>query len=254
MNLAVNARDAMPEGGKLTIATRNVFLDTQYCKTHPGTAPGEYVLLEVSDDGSGMKRETLERIFEPFFSTKGRGKGTGLGLSIVYGIVKSHGGIITCYSELGEGTIFRVYLPATMGLPEVSEPLQAEDPPGGTEGILVVDDEEPLRLLAQQILTQLGYKVFTACNGREGIEMYERHLKDISLVVLDLIMPELGGQGCLKEILRINPAAKAIIASGYAANGPIEQALKEGARGFVRKPYDTREFLELVRRVLDENL
>ncbi|MGO9572189.1 MAG: PAS domain S-box protein, partial [Desulfomonilaceae bacterium] len=254
MNLAVNARDAMPEGGKLVIETENVFLDEDYCNTHLEIAPGHYALLTLSDSGQGMDRETLEHIFEPFYTTKRPGEGTGLGLAMVYGIVKQHRGHIACYSEPHVGTTFRIYFPALISESEskTEEALVKPILRGGSETILLVDDEQLIRDLGERILTRSGYSVLTAPNGREALEVYRTSQKDISLVILDLIMPDMGGKQCLEEILKIDPQAKVLIASGYSANGPTREALTAGAKGFVNKPYDMRKFLTTVRQVLNE--
>jgi len=254
INLAVNARDAMPDGGTLLIETRNAQLDAEYCKSHLGTNPGRYVLLAVSDNGFGMEKETAEQIFEPFFTTKRPGEGTGLGLSIVYGIVKNHAGNIICYTEPGEGTTFKVYLPTMESEVDTTESADVDTLPRGLETILLVDDEEAVRNSGESILTFFGYSVLTAANGREGLEVYRRKRHEISLVILDLIMPEMSGGDCLLEILRIDPDAKVIIASGYTANGQINQALQEMAKAFLRKPYEAHDVLQLVREVLDEKL
>jgi two-component system cell cycle sensor histidine kinase/response regulator CckA len=251
MNLAVNARDAMPEGGRLVIQTANVNLDEEYCKAHIGAEPGTHVMLAVSDTGYGMDKNTRKKIFDPFFTTKEVGKGTGLGLSIVFGIVKSHGGTITCYSEPGEGTTFKIYLPAIKQAQGHEVEVHSERLIGGTETILLVDDEDAVRKLGESILRRFGYTVLTASNGLEALEVFQNQKERIPLVILDLIMPEMGGRECLREIMRIDPAAKVLIASGYGANGQIDGALEDGARTSIRKPYESRQLLEAVRRVLD---
>ncbi|MCA1959570.1 MAG: PAS domain S-box protein [Desulfomonile sp.] len=253
VNLAVNARDAMPDGGRFTIETRSVTLDDEYCGTHVGVTPGRYVMLAVSDTGHGMDRETLAHIFEPFFTTKEAGRGTGLGLSMVYGIVKQHRGHITCYSEPGVGTEFKVYFPALEEPAASGEKApEAQLPSSGSETVLLVDDEGSIRELGTKILRHAGYEVLTAANGREAVEIYHRDRSRIALVVLDLIMPEMGGRQCLEQLLVIDPRVKVIIASGYTANGPLKTVIKSGARSHVRKPYNMKEFLETVRKVLDE--
>ncbi len=251
MNLAVNARDAMPDGGRLSIETRNVQLDAQYCKSHLDITPGHYVMLSISDSGTGMDKETRKRIFEPFFSTKETGKGTGLGLSIAFGIVKSHGGNLLCYSEPGHGTTFKIYLPALKAAPNLAETGQSPAFVGGNETILLVDDEDSVRKLASQILKKFGYTVLTAVNGKKGVEVFSLTRQRIDLVILDLIMPQMGGRDCLREILELASETKVIIASGYAANGEIAEAIQEGAKASVRKPYEAQQLLELVRKVLD---
>jgi len=251
MNLAVNARDAMPEGGKLTIQTENVTLDEHYSRSHLDTKPGRYVMLSVADTGRGMDKETVQHIFEPFFSTKGPGEGTGLGLAMVYGIVKQHGGHIMCYSEPSQGTIFRMYFPALVSEETPLETTCRVMPKGGSETILIVDDEELVRDLGARILTKAGYKVIGASNGKEALKMYQENRDEISLILLDLIMPEMGGKQCLEELLSINPQVKVLIASGYSADGSTKESTEIGARGFVAKPYDVRQLLETVRNVLD---
>jgi two-component system, cell cycle sensor histidine kinase and response regulator CckA len=251
MNLAVNARDAMPAGGRLTIRTENAFLDEHYCRTRLETRPGRYALLSVSDTGKGMDAETAQHIFEPFFTTKGPGEGTGLGLAMVYGIVKQHGGHIMCYSEMDQGTVFKMYFPALQREDELRQTVRRALPRGGPETILIVDDEELIRDLGARILTKAGYKVITASDGKKALELYQENRDEISLVMLDLIMPEMGGKQCLQGLLSIDPAVKVIIASGYAVNGTVKETLASGARGFVNKPYDNKQLLQTVREVLD---
>lgn len=253
MNLAVNARDAMPEGGKLVIETANVVIDEDYARSHLDANSGTYVLLSVSDTGSGMDKETLKHIFEPFFTTKGLGQGTGLGLAMVFGIVKQHHGFINCYSEVGHGTTFKVYLPAVIAETRSDEPVVTPMPRGGTETILLVDDEEFVRDLGKRILERSGYTVLSAANGKEALKLHRREREKISLVILDLIMPEMGGKQCLEKLLKIAPKARVLIASGFAANGQTKEAIETGARGFVAKPYDIRQMLQAVREVLDSN-
>jgi two-component system, cell cycle sensor histidine kinase and response regulator CckA len=194
----------------------------------------------------------LEHIFEPFFSTKPSGKGTGLGLAMVYGIVKQHDGYITCYSEPGVGTTFKLYFPITEMKSESSVQHEDRRLPVGSETILLVDDEELIRDLAKRILSRAGYTVLTAANGREALQTYKKKRQGISLVLLDLSMPEMDGKQCLKELLKINPGARVVVASGYSADGPMKEALEGGARGFVSKPFDMGQLLQTVRKVLDE--
>ncbi len=252
MNLAINAEHAMTDGGTLTIETRNVVLDDEYCRLHVGSKPGDYVLLRVSDTGHGMDNETLKHVFEPFFTKKGVGRGTGLGLAMVYGIVKQHDGYITCNSESGHGTTFNIYLPAFLAEREQAATSTREPMPGGgRETVLLVDDEEYVRDLGKRILERSGYTVLTAANGKEALELYKRERTRISLVILDLIMPEMGGMQCLEELLKIAPKARVLIASGFAANGHSKEVMETGARGFVAKPYNVRQMLQAVRGVLD---
>jgi CheY-like chemotaxis protein len=254
MNLGVNARDAMPEGGTLIIETQDTTLDEQYCSTHLGAIPGDYVLLTISDTGHGMDNETLEHIFEPFYTTKETGKGTGLGLAMVYGIVKGHHGYITYCSEPGEGTTFKIYLPVIR--PEGKAQNAEHEDNGviirGTETVLLVDDEEPIRELGKDTLARFGYTVIMAPDGESALELYREKNKEIDLIILDLIMPGMGGRKCLERLLKINPQARVLIASGYSVNGPTKEALAAGARGFISKPYDLTQMLKAVREALDK--
>ncbi|RLB18080.1 MAG: hypothetical protein DRG82_04880 [Deltaproteobacteria bacterium] len=255
MNLGVNARDAMPEGGKLLLETENVILDEEFCKDHLGARPGKYALLRISDTGIGMNRRTLEHIFDPFFTTKEVGKGTGLGLAMVYGIVKSHEGYIMCASEPGDGTTFKIYFPVMEGIParfETEAKNNEATSERGSETILLVDDEEILRDIGRDILETFGYTVLLAPDGESALELYKERRKHISLVILDLIMPGMGGKQCLEKLLKINPDTKVVIASGYSIDGHAKDALKAGAKAFVSKPYELNKMLQAVRSVLDE--
>ena len=253
MNLAVNARDAMGDQGNLTIKTENVILDGEYCKTHIGVVPGSYVALRISDTGCGMDKDTLTRIFEPFFTTKEKGKGTGLGLSTVYGIVKQHNGFIDCESDPGHGATFKIYFPAILPKQESSEDSAGEtSPEGGTETILIVDDEESLRVMVGRILSRAGYTILTAGDGEEALDLFKREPEKISLVILDLMMPKMGGQKCLEEILRIDPKAKILITTGVSlGDEQTKMAIDSGAKGPLHKPYDNTKLLSVVRTLLD---
>lgn len=252
LNLAVNARDAMPNGGRLIIETQNIELDDIYCKTHLGSKPGSYVLMSVTDTGDGMDQEILDHIFEPFYTTKATGEGTGLGLAMVYGIVKQHDGYIMCYSEVSKGTTFKIYFPAQET--EEKRQIEREDvyAKGGNETILLVDDDEMIRDLGSRILKKAGYNVIEAANGVEALEKYKDHSKDIDVVILDLIMPKMGGVQCLLELLKMNPDLKVVIASGFSVNGQTKDALRSGAKGFINKPFNRMEMLRTLREVLDE--
>jgi len=253
MNLAVNARDAMPEGGTLSIETENILLEDGYCRIHPELQPGDYVLLTVSDTGHGMDAQTLERIFDPFFSTKEVGKGTGLGLATVYGIVKQHHGHISCYSEPGKGTVFNIYFPAIKREDRAETPEEQVEPRRGSETILLADDEEILRDLGTNILENFGYHVLVAGDGQGALEMYKAHRGSISLVLLDLNMPKLDGVSCMTEILKLDPHARVLIATGLLEYVTDETVMNRGASGFVSKPYSTRKLLSQVREILDRN-
>lgn len=253
LNLATNAADAMPTGGRLIVETLNVTLGEEYCRLHLESTPGDYVLLQVSDTGQGMDAQTREHIFDPFFTTKALGKGTGLGLASVYGIVKAHGGQLYCYSEPGLGTSFKVYLPAHQG--EAVATVKPAPPPEssltGHERILLVDDEESLRQLGEQLLTQTGYQVTTAGNAEEALELYQTGGDAFDLVLLDLGMPGMGGHRCLQAMLALNPAARVVITSGYSANSQARDSLASGAAAFVAKPFRRVDLLATVRSVLD---
>ncbi|MCL4538667.1 MAG: ATP-binding protein [Bacteroidetes bacterium] len=251
INLAVNARDAMPNGGKLTIETRAMVLDDEYCSAHIEASKGLHALVIVRDTGTGIDRASSDRIFEPFYTTKKPGLGTGLGLAMVYGIVKSHGGHITVRSELGEGTEFKVYLPAHQVETELDVATSAQFSALGDGTILLVDDEELVRSLGERILGKRGYRILTADNGLEALEIYRQRRDEISLVILDLIMPIMDGKQCLDEILKINPLAKVLIASGYSPDGATKEILEGRAKGLVNKPYDIMQMVRSVRDALD---
>lgn len=255
LNLGTNAADAMPDGGRLIIETENLVLDQGYADTHLGARPGRYVLMTVSDTGHGIDEVTVNHIFEPFFTTKEIGKGTGLGLASVYGIVKSHGGYITCYSQVGQGTTFKIYLPAMVSADsDETKPAQAKSLPGGKEIILLVDDEEAIRDLATRALVKFGYTVLTASSGEEALEIYRHRYQGLDLVVMDIGMPGMGGHRCFREILKINPLAKVLVASGYSIQSQLNQTLEAGAAGYVGKPFQLADLLTKVRAVLDKTV
>ena len=251
MNLAVNSRDAMSDGGRLVFETKNVTLDEEYFKTNPAAMPGEYVMLSIADTGCGMDKETMEHIYEPFFTTKEVGKGTGLGLAMVYGIVESHGGYITSYSKPDEGTTFRIYYPVLQSDIEVQASEEAEELQGGSETILLVDDEEAVLDIAKSMMERFGYTTITAENGEDAIEIFKKSNPYPDLVILDVGMPGMGGHKCLIELLKIYPDLKVIIASGYPENGKVEKTIKAGAADFVAKPYSLADMVKKVREILD---
>ncbi|BBO81866.1 hypothetical protein DSCO28_24320 [Desulfosarcina ovata subsp. sediminis] len=253
VNLAINARDSMNDGGKLTIQTDNVVLSEAFCRTHLDANPGAYVMFSVSDTGHGMNKEIADHMFEPFYTTKGSGKGTGLGLAMVYGIVKNHCGHITCDSKVGSGTTFNIYLPAIEGI--VGE--QPGDGPAtisfcGDETILLVDDEPAIRDFGEQMLSRYGYKVVTAADGESALALYEKMIPRISLVVLDMFMPGMGGQWCLEKLVGMNTGVKVLIASGYATDEARKKAMAAGACGFVDKPYEVATLLKAVQRTIND--
>ena len=257
MNLAVNARDAMPEGGRLKIETSNITLDESYQRQYPYVQPGKYVELQVSDTGTGMDEATKARIFEPFFTTKEVGKGTGLGLSMVYGIVKQHDGYIHVYSEPENGTVFRIFLPTVEG-PADKEEVHAEpDTLGGTETILLAEDDEGLRSLASDVLEHLGYSVLLASNGEETVRIYEQNRERIDLLLLDVMMPVMGGPEAYERIRRIDREVPLIFMTGYSQdlvqNRFIKRNIDIGAMGAVviQKPYNIEMLGRKIREVLD---
>ena len=251
LNLGANAADAMPAGGKLIFETENVVIGDG-AQGHPEAEPGRYIRLRVSDTGQGMDPETIEHIFEPFFTTKGIGKGTGLGLASVFGIIKSHGGYIHCVSEIGQGTRFEIYLPAAQKpLLDDSDKTQEERPQGGAETILLVDDDSAINDFASQTLRKFGYTVLAAFSGEEALNIYSNHSGKIDIVILDIGMPGMGGHKCMREMLQIDPNARVIIASGYAADVQIQQTLKAGAAGYLSKPYRINDMLKAIRTALE---
>ncbi len=253
MNLAVNARDAMPNGGALTFQTDNVALCEPYHEGNLDIEPGNYVLITVSDSGHGMSAETLDRIFEPFFTTKRLGEGTGLGLATIYGIVRQHNGYVHCSSQPEMGTTFRVYLPSLQTNENSLKSSLEIKTAGGQETILLVEDEDDIRQLCMELLTECGYSVITAKNGREAVEIYREQGSGISLILLDLIMPEMDGNKCAAHIMNIDPKAKIIIASGFSPGESETRKIGRGPMKFVPKPYDVDELLQCVRYALDHD-
>ena len=254
MNLAVNARDAMPKGGNLILETTNIVLDEIYAQKHPGTLAGRYVMLAVSDTGVGMNVETQSRIFEPFFTTKGIGRGTGLGLSMVYGIVKQSGGSIEVYSEPGQGTTFKIYLP------RIEEPaeLQADKQSlagrlQGSETILLVEDDTQVRDLAAAILSSCGYNILSADSARAVISECEQHDGAIHLLLTDVVMPGSGGREIAKHVLARRPFTKVLYMSGYTANAIIHHGVLDAGTHFLQKPFTPATLSAKVREVLDSS-
>jgi PAS domain S-box-containing protein len=251
MNLAVNSRDAMPTGGKLTIETGNVVLDAAYAQRHIAVTPGEYVMLAVSDTGTGMDEETQARIFEPFFTTKASGKGTGLGLSTVYGIVKQSGGNIWVYSEVGRGTTIKIYLPreSVSVLPPRQVRPETTDLQG-TETILLVEDEDPVRALAAKILRGLGYQVMEAKLGREAITIADAHDAGIDLLLTDVVMPGYSGADLARKLAESRPALKVLFMSGYTDEAIIHHGVLDANIAYLQKPFTPDVLAAKVREVL----
>ena len=238
MNLVVNAQDAMPDGGQLTVETARVKLDESYSAKHKGVAPGPYVMLIISDTGSGMDSDTREHLFEPFFTTKEKGKGTGLGLATVYGIVKQHGGNIWVYSEPGLGTVFKIYLPVSTDSPnshESTSKTPSKSNLNGSETILLVEDDHQVRKLALTVLKQQGYTVLAAENGKEGLAMLTRHNEPVHLLLTDVIMPEMNGKRLFERISHTYPDVRVLYMSGYTDNVIAHHGVIDPGVHFIQK-------------------
>jgi signal transduction histidine kinase len=255
MNLAVNARDAMPTGGKLTVATANTSLDENYLKHFPDLSAGDYVMLAVTDTGIGMSEEVKAHLFEPFFTTKPAGKGTGLGLATCFGIVKQNTGHINLYSELGRGTTFKIYFPRVQSaLEPVRVPAQPATVAGGRETVLVVEDEPAVRELAAFALREKGYTVFEAVNGEEGLRVARQHEGKIDLVLTDVIMPVMGGKEMADHLRTSHPDTKVLFTSGYTQDAIGDHGVLRPGIVFLQKPYTTSTLARKVREVLEEGM
>ncbi|MBP1721001.1 MAG: hypothetical protein H6Q50_513 [Deltaproteobacteria bacterium] len=253
MNLFVNAADAMIGGGDMTLKTENTDSEAMQDKLY-NPKPGHYVLFSITDTGSGMDKNTMERIFEPFFTTKEMGRGTGLGLASAYGIVKGHGGFIDVESEKGSGTTFKIYLPASgkkvfKAAEEVVEPIKK-----GKETVLLVDDEDSMLEVGRALLKTMGYHVYTAHDGSEALEIYDRSKQEIDIVLLDMIMPKMGGGEAFDHMKKINPAVKVLLLSGYSIDGEAAKILDRGCSGFIQKPFNMEELSKSIETILGEKV
>jgi PAS domain S-box-containing protein len=251
LNLFVNAWQAMPGGGNLFLETENTILDDNACDKPYDIVPGKYVRISVTDTGVGMSKAVQERIFEPFFTTKDIGRGTGLGLASTYGIIKNHNGIITVYSEVRHGTTFKIYLPAS-DKAIVAEKVLTREIIRGKETILLVDDEKMVSEIGQDLLENLGYTVLLAYNGDEAVNLFTEHQAHIDLVILDMIMPGMGGGETYNNLKAIRPDIKVLLSSGYSIDGQATEIIKRGCNGFIQKPFNLKLISQKIREVLEE--
>jgi nitrogen-specific signal transduction histidine kinase/ActR/RegA family two-component response regulator len=251
MNLCVNARDAMPEGGQLAVKSEDVWLTEDYCDFHADMKPGRHWKLTVTDSGCGMSPEVLEHIFEPFFTTKDVGKGTGLGLAMVYGMVQQHQGAIRVYSEPGIGTTFRIYLPTIDSVSQATEPASSAQVRGGSETILVAEDDSMVRTLAVRMLERAGYHTITAADGKEAVRLFKENIDTIRLALLDVVMPHMGGREAYHAMRAIQPTLRAIFCSGYDPDTAQVGFVVDDKLRLIQKPFDPSLLLATVREVLD---
>jgi len=249
MNMGINASQAMPEGGEILIETKNIKFNKTYCDASPfEIEPDEYIEIKIQDTGCGISSENLQKIFEPFFTTKKQGKGTGLGLAAVYGTVQDHHGAINVYSEVGTGTVFHIYLPCSEKSVQ-SRQIDAKVIDGSGQ-ILLVDDEEIIRITGKHMLEEMGYSVLLAKNGREAVEIFQERNKSIDLVIMDMIMPEMNGHEAFFKLKKIDKNCKVVISSGFPKNERLDELMKSGLYGFIHKPYRDFELSQLLSKVL----
>jgi CheY-like chemotaxis protein len=255
LNLCINAREAMADGGRIVIETQNMYLDENYVTNHIEARTGNYVMMSVSDTGAGIPAKTKERIFEPFFTTKSEKGGTGMGLATLYGIVKNHGGFVNVYSEEGKGSVFKLYFPVSPGVIDEEESLFEESldetPMGGTETVLIIDDEKYVLDIWADYLTDTGFTVLTAKNGEEGIGLFRERADEVDIVILDYIMPDISGSEVLKRLKEIKGDVKVLVASGYSKNGQAKEMMEGDADGFIQKPSTLSELIRRIRGILD---
>jgi CheY-like chemotaxis protein len=253
VNLAVNARDAMPKGGKLKIETADVELDEDFVLSSEGEAPGKYSMLSIGDTGVGMSEEVLNKMFEPFFTTKDIGKGTGLGLSTVYGIVKQSEGLIKVESKINIGTTFKLYFPSipSVSSEETTEDIDPEQLPAGNETVLVVEDEEAVREMAVRILKQLGYDVYQARTGKDAQSVCDEIKKPFDLLISDIVMPDINGMKLSEIIQQKLPEIKTLFMSGYIANSEVQQKIIDNGKPYLQKPFKPIDLAAKVRETID---
>ncbi len=253
INLCVNARDAMQDGGRLSITTHNVPLDEEYCAQNDWAKPGRYVRLDITDSGCGIDPETRAKIFEPFFTTKEQGRGTGLGLATVYGIVRQHEGMINVYSEVGKGSLFSIYLPTAESAQEEITAEEQVPVPGGRETILLAEDDEPLRFLTTEMLKPAGYRVLVAVDGEDALRLYRDHEKEIDLLLLDVVMPRKGGRCVYDEIRAVRPDIPCLFMSGYSENAVHTNFILNQGFKLIQKPFKSNDLLKMLREELDRS-
>jgi CheY-like chemotaxis protein len=251
LNLQLIAWQAMPGGGDLYFQTENVALDKEYLKPFDAK-PGRYVKISVRDTGVGMDQKTQQRIFDPFFTTKTMGKGTGLGLASAYGIIKNHGGLINIHSEKGKGTTFSLYLPASEKI-VTEEKKVSEEVLSGTETILFVDDEDMVIEVGKRMLEKIGYKVLLAGCGKDAVKVYQKNKGEIDIVILDMVMPDIGGGEAFDMLREINSELKVLLSSGYSIDGQASEIMKRGCDGFIQKPFNIKQVSQKLRGILDKD-
>jgi len=252
MNLATNAQDVMPKGGSFIIRTDRVEINLEYIKAYDYGKPGSYALLSVEDTGTGMDEKVREKIFEPFFTTKEVGKGTGLGLAMVYGIVKQHDGYINVYSEPGSGTTFKIFLPLIQSKVKEIKPEDLQKVKGGTETILIGEDDAQVRNLLKEVLLKAGYHIIEAVDGNDAVEVFDKNKDNIHLLILDVIMPKKTGKEVYEDLKKVKSDIKVIFVSGYSADIIHKKGILEVGLDFVSKPVSPDELLIKVRNVLDK--
>jgi two-component system cell cycle sensor histidine kinase/response regulator CckA len=252
-NLLTNARDAMPNGGKIIIETSNVILDENYLKRHPVVKTGSYVMLAITDTGCGMDKDTVAHIFEPFFSTKEKGKGSGMGLATVYGIVKQSDGYIWVYSELDIGTTFKIYLPRVEeSMVSIEKPVISDKSMRGHETVLLVEDEEEVRNLVSEMLRFYGYNVLQAANAGSALSIFNKYRQSIDLILTDIVMPQMSGPELIERIFTSHPDVKVLYMSGYTDSALVNHGLLAEEKYFIQKPFSAANLVEKVRLILNE--